>query len=595
MKVFFYVGVLAALILSSAVFLTKTATVQTNTANPLVGLWEAKRRFGPDIRGALLVRKTTAGWQAEIAGRSAPAKFEGDALSFELPNEAGKFQGKFDARRTSISGLWVQQRTLQNGDRYAQPVTLNKYGRDSWRGIVTPYEDAFTFYLMIKPRDDGSLGVFIRNPERNLGWFQWRADRLERDGNALKIFAADKGTEKGKLLLEGAYNADMEMITLNLTGRGGNYDFTRVKDDAASDFYPRGRPSVSYSYAPPPQLEDGWPTASLEEVGISRDGIEKFIQAVINTPIDSANAQEDHGILIARHGKLVLEEYFHGENRDKPHETRSASKSVASDLAGAAMQSGVQLKTSDLVYEVMNGGVLPADLEPRKRAMTLENILTMSSGLECDDNDEKSPGFEDNMWNQTEQPDFYKWTLALNMVRQPGEKAVYCSAGANLVGGVVARAAKQLPQILFQKLLAEPMQMQRFYLPTSPAGESTFTGGLKFPPREFMKLGQVHLNGGTWNGRRIYTADWSRRATSPLVYLEAYKSKYSYLWWNIEYPYKGKNISAYFASGNGGQVVMAIPEFDLVLAFYAGNYNDRGGRKAVSVYVPQYILPAIEK
>jgi CubicO group peptidase (beta-lactamase class C family) len=368
-----------------------------------------------------------------------------------------------------------------------------------------------------------------------------------------------------------------------------------VAADETSDFYPRGRPTAPYVYAPPPQLDDGWQTASLEDVGIDRAGIEKFIQMVVDTPIDSVNSQEDHGILIARHGKLVLEEYFHGESRDKPHDTRSASKSVASDLTGAAIHAGVPVSPTDFVYRAMNGGAFPNDLEPRRRALTLEHLLTMSSGFDCDENNPDTPGYEDNMWEQTEQADFYKWTLALKMIRQPGEKAVYCSANANLTGGVVARAAGQSAQILFQKLLAEPLRMKRFYLPLSPAGDYALTGSARFPPREFMKLGQLHLNGGTWNGRRIFTLEWSRRATSPLYYIDAYKENYGYLWWVIEYPYKGRNIRAFYAGGNGGQVVMAIPELDLAMAFYAGNYNDAGGGTAKRVYVPKYILPAIGK
>ncbi len=595
MKVFFFPGILAALVLSSIFSLTQAATAQTNSANQLAGLWEAKRRFGPDVRGTLLIRQTGDSWRAEIAGRFADVKTSGDAISFELAKGLGSFEGKFDARRMNISGLWVQQRTLESGVRYAQPVTLTKYGRDGWRGMVTPYEDEFTFYLMVKARDDGSVGVFLRNPERNLGWTQYRADRIERDGNSLKLFAADKGTEKGRLLAEGVYREDNGIITFYIPTRGGTYDFRRVAVDETSDFYPRGRPDAAYVYRTPPQLDDGWQTASLEDVGISREGIEKFLQMLVNTPIDSVNAQEDHGILIARHGKLVLEEYFHGANRDKPHETRSASKSVASDLAGAAIQSGVPVKTSDSVYRVMNGGVFPEILEPRQRALTFEHLLTMSSGFDCDESDPKSPGFEDNMWDQSEQPDFYKWTLGLKIIREPGEKAIYCSANSNLAGGIVARGAKQSPQKLFQKLLGNPLQMKRYYLPLSPNGDYTMTGGAKFLPRDFMKLGQTHLNGGTWNGRRIYTPEWSRRATSPLYYLDAYKQSYGYLWWSVEYPYKGRNIRAYFAGGNGGQIVMVIEELDLVMAFYAGNYNDVGGRKAQSIYVPQYILPAIDK
>lgn len=591
MKVFFCIGFLTFLVISAAAFLTQTASVQTNSANQLAGLWEAKKRFGPDIRGALYLRQIGGEWKAEIAGRSATAKISGDAVAFELADGKGKFNGNFDKQRTKLSGIWVQERTLNGGTEFAQPLMLAKAGRDIWRGTVVPYEDEFTFYLMIKPRDDGSFGAFMRNPERNLGWFQIRIDRLEVDGEKVKFFAADKGTEKGRMLSEGVYDKNADSFSAYFAGRGGTYNFRRVPVEETSNFYPRGRASVPYVYSPPPALDDGWQTASLEDVGLSRDAIQKFIQTIIDTPMDSNRAQEDHGVLIARHGKLVLEEYFHGENRDKPHETRSASKSVAADLIGAAIYSGIPIGTNDLVYQVMNNGQLPANLEPRKRAMTLEHLLSMSSGLDCDDGNPDSPGFEDNMWNQTEDPTFYKWTMALKTVRAPGEKGVYCSASPNLAGGILSRIAKQPPQFLFHKLLAEPLQMQRFYLPLSPAGDASFTGGAKFLPREFMKLGQVHLNGGTWNGRRIFTTEWSRRSTSPQSTIG--ESKYGYLWWIKDYSYKDRTVRAYYASGNGGNYVMAIPDLDLVMAFYAGSYNDAGGRKATDVYVPQYVLPAI--
>ena len=193
---------------------------------------------------------------------------------------------------------------------------------------------------------------------------------------------------------------------------------------------------------------------------------------VIDTPIDSTTAQEDHGILIARHGKLVLEEYFHGENREHPHDNRSAGKSVASDLFGAAMQAGQPLSTSAYVYAVMNGGQMPAGLEPRKQALTVEHLLTMSSGFDCDDNNDNSPGFEDRMWEQTTYADFYQWTLALGMVRDPGAEMVYCSANPNLVGGIIARTTGRYLPALFDELIARPLEIKRYYLPMSPTGDT---------------------------------------------------------------------------------------------------------------------------
>ena len=155
-------------------------------------------------------------------------------------------------------------------------------------------------------------------------------------------------------------------MVLQFADRGGTYDFRPDGDDSA--FWPRGRNPGRYVYRPPLQRADGWPTASVDEVGIGRDGIESFIQRIIDTPIDSLNAPQVEGILIARHGKLVVEEYFHGENRDRLHETRSAAKSLTATLVGAAIQDGLPVRLDDKVYAVMNGGRVPRRTRPAQAA-----------------------------------------------------------------------------------------------------------------------------------------------------------------------------------------------------------------------------------
>ncbi|HEX7997263.1 MAG TPA: serine hydrolase [Pyrinomonadaceae bacterium] len=569
----------------------RTQTTEPHSARELAGLWEAKRRFGPDVRGSLLIRQSDSGWWAEIAGRSVQAKMAGERITFELADGEGSFQGKFDARRTRITGHWIQPRLVENGTPYASPVTLIRDKQNVWRGTVAPLDDALTFYLMIKARDDGSTGAFLKNPERNLGRFI-RVDHIERAGESVKLFAADTADAKGRFLAEGKYDADTEILSVYFPRRG-SFDFRRVATNDASDFYPRGRPNGSYAYVRPLPLDDGWQTATLEDVGISREQIQKFIRMLIDTPIDSFSSQEVHGVLIARHGKLVLEEYFHGEHREKPHDTRSAAKSLTATLVGASIKAGVPVDVTTPVYSLMNGGEFPPGIEPRKKALTLESLLTMSSGLDCDDSDPESPGNEDTMLNQTEQPDYYKFALSLKAIRNPGEKAVYCSVQANLVGGALARAAGQTLPVLFENLLAGPLNIKRYYMPLTPNGDAYMGGGVRLLPRDFMKLGQLHLDGGTWNGRRILSAQWSSRATSHVVNLGS--RKYGYLWYVEDYPYKGRSVRAFMAAGNGGQVVLGIPELDLLIAFYGGNYSDPALFVPQRVYVPQYILPAVEE
>ncbi len=558
-------------------------------ASELAGLWTAKLRFGPDIRGPLTIERAAGGWRAEIAGVSGNARVLGDTISFDLPDGRGAFRGLMAPGRRRIVGHWIQARTVSNGSPYASPVTLARLGgAERWRGDIDPLADELTMYVKVEPSADGSMRAFLKNPERNIGRFT-RIAALERAGDVVRLLTAPASGAKGQVLAEGVLRDGVLSIPL----RGGTYDFQHVDAQAASDFYPRSRPGIgsAYAYRAPPPLDDGWPVATPEEVGLSRAALEKFVRAIIDMPIDSLSSPEIHGVLMARHGKLALEEYFHGEHRDKPHDTRSAAKSVTATLLGAAIQAGVPLSVRSPVYQVMNGGSFPADLEPRKRALTLEHLLTMSSGLDCDDADPNSPGSEDVVTQQTDEPDWWKVTLGLKMIREPGERAVYCSVNPNLIGGVMQRAAgRPLPE-LFRALIAEPLAIRRYWMNLTPTGDAFMGGGVRLLPRDFMKLGQLMMNGGTWGGRRVVSTEWAKRATSPLVSLGS--QKYGYLWWVMAYPYQGRTLQAFYAGGNGGQVVMGIPELDLVVAFYGGNYSDPVMFRTQQRFVPEYVLPAI--
>jgi CubicO group peptidase (beta-lactamase class C family) len=137
------------------------------------------------------------------------------------------------------------------------------------------------------------------------------------------------------------------------------------------------------------------------------------------------------------------------------------------------------------------------------------------------------------------------------------------------------------------------MDMRRYYMNLSPSGAPYMGGGVRFLPRDFMKLAQLHMDGGTWKGRRILSEEWARRATSSLHPLR--KRGYGYFWWIDERPYRGRMVKTFMAGGNGGQIAMAVPELDLVIGFWGGNYNDATTFVSQDVYVPEWILPAVEE
>jgi CubicO group peptidase (beta-lactamase class C family) len=298
-------------------------------------------------------------------------------------------------------------------------------------------------------------------------------------------------------------------------------------------------------------------------------------------------------VLVARHGKLVLEEYFHGAHRDRLHNIRSAGKSVTGILVGAVLQAGAPLRLGSPVYQVMNDGAFPRDVDPGKRGMTLEHLLTMSSGHFCDDADPQAPGNEDRIWDaQAEHPDFYRFTLQLPLASPPGERAVYCSMQANLALGMAGRAAKDSPLHLFDRLIAQPMQLGTYAWPLDPAGNPYGGGGLQLLPRDFLKFGQLMLDGGVWKGRRILSHDFSRRSVASHYRLR--RIAYGYLWWIEDLPYKDRTVRAFLALGNGGNNIVGIPELDLVVAIYGANYGSRTTGRIREI-VPRAILPAVRE
>jgi CubicO group peptidase (beta-lactamase class C family) len=569
------------------------ATPKTGGVDELVGLWKAKKRFGPDARGSVIVHKEGDGYIADMMGQILPVRFVGKEMTFELPDQQGEFWGKLE--RGKIIGHWFRFGTLVNdfsikAPTSASPVKLEPDGPNRWRGVADPMQDEFTVFLMIERQQDGTYRALMRNPERDIG-NQMGINGIIREGNVVRLTGRRRGQNEDRDQLRGSFDPENQIITLSILNRGLTYDFMRDSDD--SHFYRRGKAPRLYSYRRPPSIDDGWPVAALEEVNIDTNVITNVFQGLVNTPENASDTPQIHGVVIIRNGRLVLEEYFHGFNRDTMHNTRSASKSMTATLVGAAMQAGVPLKLSTPVYEFMNGVTGVAGSDQQRQAMTLENLLMMSSGIFCDDNNESAPGNETLTWEQTDEPNFLRRYLKLPMDRKPGERAVYCSNDPNLALGMVGQATGESPLYTFDRLIGQPMKIARYEWPLDRARNPYGGGGTNFTLRDFAKFGQLMLNRGVWNGRRILGEDFVARASSPLTQIG--RRKYGYLWWVGDYPYKNRRVNVYWALGAGGQNITVIPELDLVVATYSGSYMTPAYGWATGEFIPQQLLPSIRE
>jgi CubicO group peptidase (beta-lactamase class C family) len=555
----------------------------------IAGVWMARRDFGPEVRGTLDFYFEGSEGSAEIAGFSASPIIEGDQLRFQIPGDQGAFLASLDsddlAQLDEIRGHWIQPPNAANGNRFASPVVLTRLQHGHWRGEVKPLPDRMTFFLSLERNDNGIVTGFLRNPEANFGR-HFKIERVVyRDG---ELVFEEKGQSEPRL--RGPFDTDRMTFTLSIPDAGGTFDFRRLDDAAASAFQPRPGKSGAYRYRPPVPSWGGWEAASLDEVGIDVGTIERMIQEILAIPPSTIEAPYFHAILMARHGKLVLEEYFHGFTAEAAHDTRSAAKTVTSTLVGLALHNEAPIDLDSRVYEVMLGSELPKDLDPRKGRMMLRHLLTMTPGLSCDDNDSDSPGAE---WVMQSQPtDWTGYTLALPMKHEPGSHVAYCSASTNLAGAVLAKATGSWLPELFYTHFARPLGIDRYYWNLMPGGDGYGGGGLYITGRDFLKMAQLFLDNGVWKERRLLSEEWVRDALSPGA--EMFGQGYGYAWWILQIPVGDRTVEAVYAGGNGGQYSMAIPELDLALVFFGGNYNQRATHEVKREQLPKFILKAVE-
>jgi len=286
----------------------------------------------------------------------------------------------------------------------------------------------------------------------------------------------------------------------------------------------------------------------------------------------------------------VIEEYFFGFNRDVPHDSRSAGKTFSTVLLGASMRNGVKIGPESKIYGMLAALGPFANPDPRKSQITLAHLMTHTSGLACDDNDNQSPGNESTMQQQQDQPNWWKYTLDLPMAHDPGSRYAYCSANTNLVGAALTVANKTWLPELFENKIARPLQFGRYHWNLMANDEGYLGGGVFLRPRDLLKVGQTYLNGGIWNGKRIADASWVKESTSPHMkinpqttglsaddfsnyYIEA-EDGYA---WHLGAVHAGEHsYSTYAATGNGGQLLIVIPEIQLVAVFTGANYRQGG-------------------
>lgn len=308
-------------------------------------------------------------------------------------------------------------------------------------------------------------------------------------------------------------------------------------------------------------------------------------------------------VLIMEDGQIAYEGYFNGANANSLHNTRSVPKTITGMAVGAAIDEG--LLSVDTPAANFFSDVAPFENpDPRKFNITIEDAITMSSILECDDNDRFSRGNEARMSIVEDWASFF-WDLPIRgypgwsdtpATAKYGRVFAYCSAGVEMAGQLVERATKTRFQDYVKAKFFDPMEIDRFEWQENGLGQAHKSGGLSLTALGLAKFAEMQRSGGLYNGQRILSQTWTEEAIKPrAVAYSDQQVEYGYLWWLSPYVVLGERFEDYYMAGNGGNRVVVMPAHDLVVVITKTDFNTRGMHQATDKLIDNEVIARLAR
>ena len=343
----------------------------------------------------------------------------------------------------------------------------------------------------------------------------------------------------------------------------------------------------------PKQSNDGWKT---ENELISNPIIKKMDSLISSNSFKSISS-----VVIAHNGKIVFENYYNDNNSDTKHNTRSATKTITGTLIGTLIKEGSIKSVNENASKFSKVKNLQ-NSDNRKDKITIEDLLTMSSILECDDWNQNSRGQEERMYIIEDWVKFY-WDLPIKgfpeWATKPkdskyGRSFSYCTAGVVVLGDIINNVSGSLEKYADKALFAK-LGITDYHWQITPTGLPMTGGGLGLKSRDLLKIGQLYLNNGKWNNEQIISEEFVKNSTEPHAEVGMFDYEYGYLWWLSEFG-KDQKEKAYFMSGTGGNKIAVFPGLDLVVVLTSTYFN--GGMEShnqTTKLLDEYIVPEIKK
>lgn len=275
------------------------------------------------------------------------------------------------------------------------------------------------------------------------------------------------------------------------------------------------------------------------------------------------------------------------------HTLQSVTKSVSSILLGIALDLNEDYNIETKVMPFFKDYEFNSK-DLRKNDITIEDLLTMRSGLEWNEDDYNDPINDCDLLEKSDE--WIQYVLNKPTDTIPGTKFEYNSGASVLLGKITRNITGKRIDKWAEEKLFEPLGITDYYWKETPDGEIDTEGGLYLKAEDLAKIGSLFLNKGKWDGKQIVSESWVTTSTSPLVKDVKPESGsdmgYGYQWWIPEYTIDGKT-NVYAGNGYGGQYLMVAPEYNLIIVFNGWNINNEP-EKSTRRVLQDRIIPTLK-
>ena len=260
-----------------------------------------------------------------------------------------------------------------------------------------------------------------------------------------------------------------------------------------------------------------------------------------------------HSLLISHRGELVFEEYYNGADPRRPANMKSASKSVISALIGIAIDEGHIKSVEDPITKYFPEYIFN-QTNPDKQLITIENLLTMQSGLETTSNRNYGKWVLSDNW--------VEFVLNQPLVAKPGTRMLYSTGSTHLLSAILTRASGINTKEFAQKHLTSQLGYSMSYWSRDPQGIYFGGNDMEMTPRQMLAFGELYLNKGVHEGRQIIPTNWVKESYRPHVLSPRGQGRYyGYGWWLRDLA----GMLVPVAWGYGGQLIFVVEPMDLVV------------------------------